>query len=92
MFIKKFKVILVRLDVTTLRNAYLTPPPSPSMRYLIVERPLGFVGPMVCRTIGVSDQWCVGPMVCRTNGVSDQWSVTNFETRSIISILEFIYI
>ena len=30
---------------------------------------------MVCRTIGVSDQWCVGPMVCRTNGVSDQWCV-----------------
>ena len=34
------------------------------------------VGPLVCRTNGVSDQWCVGPMVCRTNGVSDQWSVT----------------
>ena len=33
------------------------------------------VGPMVCRTNGVSDQWCVGPMVCRTNGVSDQWCV-----------------
>ena len=28
------------------------------------------VGPIVCRTIGVSDQWCVGPMVCRTNGQS----------------------
>ena len=45
------------------------------MRYLIVERPLRFVGPMVCRTIGVSDQWSVGPTVCRTNGVSDQWCV-----------------
>ena len=32
---------------------------------------LRFVGPMVCRTNGVSDRWCVGPMVCRTNGVSD---------------------
>ena len=30
---------------------------------------------MVCRTNGVSDQWCVAPMVCRTNGVSDQWCV-----------------
>ena len=25
---------------------------------------------MVCRTIGVSDQWRVGPMVCRTNDQS----------------------
>ena len=33
------------------------------------------VGPMVCRTNGVSDHWCVGPMVCRTIGVSDQWCV-----------------
>ena len=36
---------------------------------------LRFVGPMVCRTDGVSDQWCVGLKVCRTNGVSDQWCV-----------------
>ena len=36
---------------------------------------LRFVGPLVCRTNGVSDQWCVGPMMCRTNGVSDQWCV-----------------
>ena len=38
---------------------------------------------MVCRTIGVSDQWCVGPMVCRTNGVSDHWCVGPMVCRTI---------
>ena len=33
------------------------------------------VGPMGCRTNGLSDQWAVGPMGCRTNGLSNQWAV-----------------
>jgi hypothetical protein len=33
------------------------------------------VGPMGCRTNGLSDHWVVGPMGCRTNGLSDQWAV-----------------
>ena len=34
------------------------------------------VGPMGCRTNGLSDQWAVGPMGCRTNGLSDHREVT----------------
>ena len=33
------------------------------------------VGPMGCRTNGLSDQWVVGPMGCRTNELSDHWVV-----------------
>ena len=34
------------------------------------------VGPMVCRTNGVSDQWCVGPMVYRANDMLQPFHAT----------------